>query len=62
MPLETAKEYGLNKHAMSLPPLAKKKSELIFYGGVITVTEQLLQISLAQMPFRELSTNIRSTS
>ncbi|OXG13444.1 hypothetical protein C367_05989 [Cryptococcus neoformans Ze90-1] len=26
MPLETAKEYGLNKHAMSLPPLAKKKN------------------------------------
>lgn len=29
MPLETAKEYGLNKHAMSLPPLAKKKSKFI---------------------------------
>ncbi|WVO23567.1 uncharacterized protein IAS62_004922 [Cryptococcus decagattii] len=26
MPLETAKEYGLNKHAMNLPPLAKKKN------------------------------------
>lgn len=29
MPLETAKEYGLNKHAMNLPTLAKKKSEFI---------------------------------